>query len=210
MVAPFGGAWCGRACELIHAWKWPLELVHPFLFLLVRLTNTKLWCYICTRERSENQTSKCSRRRERGVGKGETVECTCTDRSNHVPTYVGGDTCSGRVKKKKHPPGPRLSLFLSLTLPFSLPAARIQGFVAYKEFLQDVDVPLEVETQAYIDNFVFGRDQVNMHVPTYLASPLTGTRIDLGGALLVGLCRVLYVTPNRRSGEWVHKPAHLR
>jgi len=33
--------------------------------------------------------------------------------------------------------------------------------VAYKEFLQDVDVPLEVETQAYIDNFVFGRDQVS-------------------------------------------------
>eukprot|EP00752_Nemacystus_decipiens_P004962 g4515.t1 len=35
-----------------------------------------------------------------------------------------------------------------------------QGFVAYKEFLQDVDAPMEVETQAYIDNFVFGRDQV--------------------------------------------------
>ncbi|CAM9943648.1 unnamed protein product [Scytosiphon promiscuus] len=34
-----------------------------------------------------------------------------------------------------------------------------KGFVAYKEFLQDVDPPLEVETQAYIDNFVFGRDQ---------------------------------------------------
>lgn len=32
--------------------------------------------------------------------------------------------------------------------------------MAYKEFLQDVDPPLEVETQAYIDNFVFGRDQV--------------------------------------------------
>lgn len=40
------------------------------------------------------------------------------------------------------------------------PAALLQGFVAYKEFLQDVDPPLEVETQAYIDNFVFGRDQV--------------------------------------------------
>eukprot|EP00903_Cladosiphon_okamuranus_P012495 g11700.t1 len=34
-----------------------------------------------------------------------------------------------------------------------------QGFVAYLEFLQDVDAPLEVETQAYIDNFVFNRDQ---------------------------------------------------
>ncbi|CAM9953786.1 unnamed protein product [Pylaiella littoralis] len=35
----------------------------------------------------------------------------------------------------------------------------LKGFVAYKEFLQDVDAPMEVETQAYIDNFVFGRDQ---------------------------------------------------
>lgn len=35
-----------------------------------------------------------------------------------------------------------------------------QGFVAYLEFLQDVDIPVEAETQAYIDNFVFGRDQV--------------------------------------------------
>ncbi|CAB1116756.1 unnamed protein product [Ectocarpus sp. CCAP 1310/34] len=34
-----------------------------------------------------------------------------------------------------------------------------QGFVAYKEFLQDVDAPTKTETQAYIDNFVFGRDQ---------------------------------------------------
>lgn len=49
-----------------------------------------------------------------------------------------------------------------LALPASLAvvAVPIQGFVAYKEFLQDVDAPMEAETQAYIDNFVFGRDQV--------------------------------------------------
>ena len=35
--------------------------------------------------------------------------------------------------------------------------------MAYKEFLQDVDAPMEVETQAYIDNFVFGRDQVLLY-----------------------------------------------
>lgn len=33
--------------------------------------------------------------------------------------------------------------------------------MAYLEFLKDVDVPVEMETQAYIDNFVFGIDQVN-------------------------------------------------
>lgn len=32
--------------------------------------------------------------------------------------------------------------------------------MAYLEFLKDVDSPMEVETEAYIDNFVFGRDQV--------------------------------------------------
>lgn len=36
-----------------------------------------------------------------------------------------------------------------------------QGFVAYLEFLRDVDAPMEPETEAYIDNFVMGRDQVS-------------------------------------------------
>lgn len=43
-----------------------------------------------------------------------------------------------------------------------------KGFVAYKEFLQDVDAPMEVETQAYIDNFVFGRDQVTTQRHTFI------------------------------------------
>lgn len=43
--------------------------------------------------------------------------------------------------------------------------------MAYKEFLRDVDVPLKVETQAYIDNFVFGRDQVSRR---YRAGGRTG------------------------------------
>lgn len=34
--------------------------------------------------------------------------------------------------------------------------------MAYLEFLQDVDAPMEIETQAYIDNFVFGKDQVRL------------------------------------------------
>ena len=32
--------------------------------------------------------------------------------------------------------------------------------MAYLEFLKDVDARTEAETEAYIDNFVFGRDQV--------------------------------------------------
>ena len=32
--------------------------------------------------------------------------------------------------------------------------------MAYLEFLEDVDAHTEAETEAYIDNFVFGRDQV--------------------------------------------------
>ena len=39
----------------------------------------------------------------------------------------------------------------------------MQGFVAYLEFLQDVDAPTEAETEAYIDNFVFGRDRVSQN-----------------------------------------------
>lgn len=35
--------------------------------------------------------------------------------------------------------------------------------MAYLEFLRDVDAPIEMETQAYIDNFVFGRDPVSSH-----------------------------------------------
>lgn len=58
--------------------------------------------------------------------------------------------------------------------------------MAYKEFLQDVDVPLEMETQAYIDNFVFGRDQARTF-------SLGGTTLDL---FLVGLACI--VSTNQR------------
>ncbi|CBJ31039.1 conserved unknown protein [Ectocarpus siliculosus] len=51
-----------------------------------------------------------------------------------------------------------------------------KGFVAYKEFLQDVDAPLETETQAYIDNFVFGRDQTQL-----FDAPQKHQRSDGGG-----------------------------
>ncbi|CAM9108925.1 unnamed protein product [Ectocarpus sp. 12 AP-2014] len=51
-----------------------------------------------------------------------------------------------------------------------------QGFVAYKEFLQDVDTPMETETQAYIDNFVFGRDQNQL-----FDAPQKHQRTDGGG-----------------------------
>ncbi|CAM9155153.1 unnamed protein product [Ectocarpus sp. 4 AP-2014] len=51
-----------------------------------------------------------------------------------------------------------------------------KGFVAYKEFLQDVDAPMETETQAYIDNFVFGRDQNQL-----FDAPQKHQRSDGGG-----------------------------
>ncbi|CAM9198963.1 unnamed protein product [Ectocarpus sp. 8 AP-2014] len=51
-----------------------------------------------------------------------------------------------------------------------------KGFVAYKEFLQDVDAPMETETQAYIDNFVFGRDQTQL-----FDAPQKHQRSDGGG-----------------------------
>ncbi|CAM9185097.1 unnamed protein product [Ectocarpus sp. 12 AP-2014] len=51
-----------------------------------------------------------------------------------------------------------------------------KGFVAYKEFLQDVDTPMETETQAYIDNFVFGRDQNHL-----FDAPQKHQRTDGGG-----------------------------
>ncbi|CAM9296741.1 unnamed protein product, partial [Ectocarpus sp. 12 AP-2014] len=51
-----------------------------------------------------------------------------------------------------------------------------KGFVAYKEFLQDVDTPMETETQAYIDNFVFGRDQNQL-----FDAPQKHQRTDGGG-----------------------------
>ncbi|CAM9396924.1 unnamed protein product, partial [Ectocarpus fasciculatus] len=51
-----------------------------------------------------------------------------------------------------------------------------KGFVAYKEFLQDVDAPMETETQAYIDNFVFGRDQNQLFDAPQKHQPSDGGR----------------------------------